>query len=95
MTGEVGKPSHSGEEVLALKRYIQKSGTDQERLRDTLGRNKDKDDFLMAHRFETPPEDFEVAMKAYEWPRKMTDIMRDANAKVGGRAGLMSDGRWG
>lgn len=37
-------------------------------------------------------EDFEISIKAYEWPRKMTDIMKEATMKVtgagrGGREG--------
>lgn len=34
------------------------------------------------NRFAVPEGDFEVSMKAYEWPRKMVEVMRDANAKV-------------
>lgn len=48
---QVGKVSHSGEEVLALKRLIQRCTADQEKLREQIGRNKDKDEFLMAHRY--------------------------------------------
>ncbi len=29
-----------------------------------------------------PAEDFEIAMRAYEWPRKMLDIMREATTKA-------------
>ncbi|KAG2490029.1 hypothetical protein HYH03_011494 [Edaphochlamys debaryana] len=82
MAGEVCKPSSTAEELLALKKYIAKSSQDQERLREAIARNKEKDDFLMGHRLAIPEEDFEVAIKAYEWPRKMVEVMRDANAKV-------------
>lgn len=50
MTTEVGKVSTSGEQVLALKKYIAKCNQDQERLRDTIQANKEKDEFLMQHR---------------------------------------------
>jgi hypothetical protein len=50
MTSEVGKVSSSGEQVLALKKYIAKCNQDQERLRDTIHHNKEKDEFLMSHR---------------------------------------------
>lgn len=50
MTGEVSKASHSGEECLALKKYMVRAGQEQERLREAIGRAKDKDDFLLAHR---------------------------------------------
>ncbi|KXZ48211.1 DHC-9 protein [Gonium pectorale] len=82
MTGEVGKTSNNAEELLALKKYIAKCSQDQERLRDAIARNKEKDDFLMMHRLPIPEEDLEVAIKAYEWPRKMVEVMRDANTKV-------------
>ncbi len=42
--------SHSSEEVLALKRYIQKSNADMDKLREQIAANKGKDDFLMGHR---------------------------------------------
>lgn len=50
MTGEVGKTSNTAEELLALKKYIAKCSQDQERLRDAIARNKEKDDFLLMHR---------------------------------------------
>lgn len=50
MTLEVGKASHSGEEALGLKRYLTKAHSDQERLREGICRNREKEDFLMAHR---------------------------------------------
>ncbi|GLI65190.1 hypothetical protein VaNZ11_008652 [Volvox africanus] len=84
MTGEVGKTSNTAEELLALKKYIAKCSQDQERLREAISRNKEKDDFLMMHRLPVPEEDLEVAIKAYEWPRRMVDVMREANTKVNG-----------
>lgn len=33
-------------------------------------------------RFTVPEEDFDTAMRAYEWPRKMMDIMKEANTKA-------------
>lgn len=51
MTVEVGKASHSGEEALGLKRYLTKAHSDQERLREGISRNREKEDFLMAHRW--------------------------------------------
>jgi hypothetical protein len=50
MTGELGKPSHNAEEMLALKKYMAKCAQDQERLREVITVNKEKDDFLTAHR---------------------------------------------
>jgi hypothetical protein len=50
MVAEMGKPCSSGEEVLALKKYLTRSVTDQERLRELIQRNKEKDDFLAGHR---------------------------------------------
>lgn len=50
MTLEVGKPSHSGEEALGLKKYMTKAHSDQEKLRESITRNREKEEFLMAHR---------------------------------------------
>lgn len=43
--------SHSSEEVLALKRFIQRSAQDQERLKEVITRNKERDEFLYKHRW--------------------------------------------
>ncbi|MEW5299252.1 MAG: hypothetical protein WDW36_002285 [Sanguina aurantia] len=82
MTLEVGKASHSGEEALGLKRYLTKAHSDQERLREGICRNREKEDFLMAHRFPIPEEDFEISMKAYEAPRRMVEVMKQAALKA-------------
>lgn len=50
MSGEVMKPCGSGEEVLALKKLIQKSMSDQDRLREEIAANKARDEFLNMHR---------------------------------------------
>lgn len=40
MAAEVSRPCHTSEEVLGLKKYIQKCVGDQERLKDAIQRNK-------------------------------------------------------
>lgn len=42
--------SHSSEEVLALKRFIQRCAQDQERLKELIAQNKERDEFMFAHR---------------------------------------------
>jgi hypothetical protein len=42
--------SHSGEEVLALKKYIQRCQLEQERLRDEISVSKDWDEFFYKYR---------------------------------------------
>ena len=39
-------------------------------------------DFLAKYRHAVPEEDFEVAMKAYEWPKKFVSIMKEAATKA-------------
>ena len=39
-------------------------------------------DFLAKYRHTVPEEDFEVAMKAYEWPKKFVSIIKEAAAKA-------------
>eukprot|EP00955_Chlamydomonas_euryale_P014067 151517-Chlamydomonas_euryale.AAC.1 len=53
-----------------------------EKLRDAIASNREKDAFLVEYRFAPPEEDFEVGIRAYEWPRKMVDIMKEATTKV-------------
>lgn len=60
---EVAKVSHTSEDVIALKKYIQKSNSDMERLRDDIATNRERDAFLVEHRFDLPEEDFEVSVQ--------------------------------
>lgn len=39
-------------------------------------------DYLARYRRPLPEEDFEVAMKAYEWPKKFVSIMKEAATKA-------------
>lgn len=39
-------------------------------------------DFLLKFWHDIPEEDFEVAMKAYEWPKKFVTIMKEAASKA-------------
>jgi hypothetical protein len=50
MTAEVGKACNSGEEVLALKKFISKCNLDNEKLKDVIAVNKNRDDFLLKFR---------------------------------------------
>jgi hypothetical protein len=50
MTAEVGKACNSGEEVLALKKFISKCNLDNEKLKDVIAVNKSRDDFLLKFR---------------------------------------------
>lgn len=50
MANQVGRVSHSGEEVLQLKKYIQKCLTDQEKLKEEMSGNMEKENFLMNYR---------------------------------------------
>jgi hypothetical protein len=50
MSTEVSKVSHTTEEVIALKKYIQRANQDQEKLKEIIQKNKDRDEFLMNHR---------------------------------------------
>ena len=52
MAVELLKVCHNTEEVIALKKYIQKAQQDQDKMREIIHQNKNKDEFLMAYRFE-------------------------------------------
>lgn len=39
-------------------------------------------EFLAKYRHVVPEEDFEVAMRAYEWPKKFVSIMKEAATKA-------------
>eukprot|EP00878_Enallax_costatus_P013463 GHUV01014078.1.p1 GENE.GHUV01014078.1~~GHUV01014078.1.p1 ORF type:complete len:1340 (+),score=424.03 GHUV01014078.1:252-4271(+) len=82
MTAEVGKPANSGEEVLALKKLISKCNIDNEKLKEEIAVNKSRDDFLLRFRFPVPDDDFDFARKAYEWPKRFSDVLREAGTKA-------------
>ena len=82
MSAEIGKVSGTTEEVLDLKAYMQKSKADQENLQEMIKENQEMEDFLHQHMFPVPESDFTLAVRAYEWPKKMLDIMKEAVAKV-------------
>lgn len=50
IASQVGKTCESGEELLQLKKYIQKSLIDQENLEEEIQTNKCKEDFLVDFR---------------------------------------------
>jgi hypothetical protein len=54
MTSELGKSCQSGEAVLILKKYISKCNLDNERLKDEIAANKQRDDFLSRFRCGSP-----------------------------------------
>ena len=43
---------------------------------------QERSEFLMKYRHGVLEEDFEVAMKAYEWPKKFVTIMKEAASKA-------------
>ena len=43
---------------------------------------QDRFEYLAKYRRALPEEDFEVAMKAYEWPKKFVSIMKEAATKA-------------
>lgn len=48
----------------------------------TLALLQERFDYLARYRRVVPEEDFEVAMKAYEWPKKFVSIMKEAATKA-------------
>lgn len=82
MSAEIGKVRGTTEEVLDLKAYMQKSKADQENLQEMIKENQEMQDFLHQHMFLVPESDFTLAVRAYEWPKKMLDIMKEAVAKL-------------
>ncbi|KAF6266164.1 dynein heavy chain 9 [Scenedesmus sp. NREL 46B-D3] len=82
MSAEVGKACSSGEEVLALKKFISKCNLDNEKLKDVIAVNKSRDDFLLKFRFPVPDEDFDSARKAYEWPSALPTRCFEAALKA-------------
>ncbi|KAL3158235.1 hypothetical protein ABBQ38_010487 [Trebouxia sp. C0009 RCD-2024] len=82
MAAGIGLVSHSSEEVLALKKEIARCQAEGDKLRTAISLNKDRFDYLAKYRRALPEEDFEIAMKAYEWPKKFVSIMKEAATKA-------------
>ena len=79
---EITKSSKTAEDVLDLKAYIKKSIGEQEELQNQIAENKAMEGFLFNYRFATQESDFSLAMKTYEWPKNMVQIMRKATQKA-------------
>ena len=82
MYSEVTTSSKTAEEVLELKSYIKRSVGEQDLLQKQIAENKAKEQFLFKYRFEIQEGDFSLAMKTYEWPKNMVEIMRKATQKA-------------
>ncbi|DBB17907.1 TPA: hypothetical protein ACH3X3_002922 [Trebouxia sp. C0006] len=82
MAAGVSVVSHSSEEVLQLKKEIARCQVEAEKMRTAIALNKERFEFLAQYRHVVPEEDFEVAMKAYEWPKKFVSIMKEAATKA-------------
>ena len=80
MNAEVVKQPDTGDAVLQLKKYIQKSAAEQETLQAEIKANKAREEFLGRFCYDIPEDDFKVAMLSYEWPKKMVSIMKEATA---------------
>lgn len=37
---------------------------------------------MLHHRFLVPDDDFDFARKAYEWPKRFSDVLREAGTKA-------------
>jgi len=79
---EVQKVATTTEEILSLKKYIQKCATELEQLQNEINANKQREAFLFDNRFECPEVDFLLAIKSYEWPKKIISIMKEAVTKA-------------
>lgn len=62
---ELNKASGTGEEVLALKKFIQRSQTQQEKMKEDILHNKRSIDFLVRHQM---PVSQEVLSQALHLP---------------------------
>ena len=91
MAVEVMRPASTGDEVQALKKYIQKSAAQQEQLQADINLNRDREDLLERYRHDVTDMDYTMAIRAYEWPKKMGEIMREATAKVTGEHKAFED----
>ena len=65
-----------------MKKYIQKCATELEQLQNEINANKQREAFLFDNRFECPEVDFLLAIKSYEWPKKIISIMKEAVTKA-------------
>ena len=78
MMKKLSKVSTTSEEVVALKKFYAKFQQDQDTLREDIEFNKERDEYLERYYYPVLEEDVMWAMKARQWPRKMSEIMREA-----------------
>ncbi|KAI8464307.1 MAG: dynein heavy chain and region D6 of dynein motor-domain-containing protein [Monoraphidium minutum] len=82
MAAEMARTPASGEEALTLKKYIGRCGIENERFKEAIAANKAREEFLCKYRHPLPEDDFDAARRAYEWPRRAGDLLRDAMARA-------------
>lgn len=71
--------SKTGEEVMQLKKFYSKCQQDDDKLREDIEYNQERDEYLERFRFPIAEDEFIWAMKAYMWPKKMRDIMKEVS----------------
>ena len=82
INSEVMRQPTTGEEVLELKKYIRRCSADMEQLEATIRVNHAREDFLNKYIFEMPDNAFALSMRAYEWPKNIAIIIKEASSKA-------------
>jgi len=72
----------TGEDVLAQEKYIQQSIAHQDVLKQEIAVNKEREVFLFRYQYEVPEVDFALAVRTYELPTKMVELMKEAKDKA-------------
>ena len=78
----VTKESETGEQCVALKKYMKFLPEELDTLKTEIAANQARDEFLEGYFHNVPEEDFQLSVTAYGWPLKMKELLIKASVSA-------------
>ena len=78
----VTKESETGEQCVALKKYMKFLPEELDTLKTEIAANQARDEFLEGYFHDVPEEDFQLSVTAYGWPLKMKELLIKASVSA-------------
>ena len=82
INSELLRNSTTSQEIVALKRYLAKIPGELKTLNEAIADVKLKEEFLLDNIFDIPDEDFRALLNAYEWPKKIKEVLNIQVSKI-------------
>lgn len=82
INSELLRNSTTSQEIVALKRYLAKIPGELMTLNEAIADVKLREEFLLDNIFDIPDEDFRALLNAYEWPKKIKEVLNIQVSKI-------------